>query len=235
MRERVLGPYRGYFIVVTTLLMGDYGDRYHGWGKVFDRLPASTADCGELLSIQCEQAYRTVEEALDAAEDTLVAAVDALPPRTAGPEASEAPLEGLVYVSRARTAVGANEVQSLLRRARERNRENGITGMLLYFDETFIQYLEGPAPRVQMVYRIIRHDPLHHGLIKFVEQEIHERVFPDWQMAFEMPGSGLWLPKENRPALKAGFGSGAVHALLAAFLQRQSVRDDLVNAALMKK
>lgn len=234
MRDRLLGPYKGYFMAATCLLMGDLGDQYQGWGKVFDHLPQAATDPGELASVQCAAAHRTVEQALDDAEDELVRIIDSLPERAPPPEPENLPLQALVYVSRAPRAIAVTEIQHLLRRARERNREHGITGMLLYFDETFIQYLEGPGPRVQMIYRVIRRDPLHHGLVKFVHQDIGERVFPDWQMAFEMPGSGLWLPKENRPALRPGLDARTVHGLLSAFLDRQSVRDELVSAALMK-
>ena len=223
LRGRVLGPYRGYFIAVGALLMGEFGHVYRGWGKVFERLPQSTLSEGEILTVQSESEFRRVEDALDDAEDLLVQAVDALPERTAAPE--RAPLESLAYVSRAVGFLDADKLARLLRRARERNLQQGVTGMLLYSDETFIQYIEGPANHLQLVYRTIRKDPMHNGVIKFLEQPIAERVFPDWSMAFEMPGSQLWLPGEvRRPQLVRGVSQSVVHALLAAFLDRRSVR-----------
>lgn len=223
MRDRVLGPYRGYYVAVAALLTGELGDAYRGWGKVFDRLPASTLDPGALLDAHSENTFRRMEDALDDAEDQLFRIVDRLPTRDA--ETVPGGLECLAYVSRATASLDRDQLAHLLRRARERNREHGITGMLLYVDETFIQYFEGPAHHVQLVYRIIRKDPLHTGLVKFIEQPAIERVFSDWSMAFEMPGSQLWLPGEiNRPELRRGLGTRAVHALLAAFLDRRSVR-----------
>lgn len=223
MRDRVLGPYRGYYAAVTTLPMGDLGDVYRGWGKVFDRLPASILDDGALLDAHSEREFARAEDALDDAEDQLFRVIDRLPSRHA--DKVDGGLECLAYVSRARAPLDRDQVAHLLRRARERNAEHGITGMLIYVDETFIQYFEGPSHHVQLVYRIIRRDPLHGGLIKFIEQAAQQRVFTDWSMAFEMPGADLWLPREaNRPELKRGLDAPAVQALLGAFLDRRSAR-----------
>ena len=45
---------------------------------------------------------------------------------------SESDLDSLVYVSSAVRLLGFDEIAYLLKRARERNKEYGITGVLLY-------------------------------------------------------------------------------------------------------
>ena len=51
-------------------------------------------------------------------------------------------LESLVYVSSAVRLLNLEEIGYLLRRARERNTEYGITGVLLYVGGNFMQYIE---------------------------------------------------------------------------------------------
>ena len=57
----------------------------------------------------------------------------------------ETDLDSLVYVSSAVKLLRPEEIEYLLTRARERNEEYGITGVLLYIGGNFMQYIEGPA------------------------------------------------------------------------------------------
>jgi len=58
----------------------------------------------------------------------------------------DVPLGCLIYVSSAQKALRYEELDSLLTEARERNQQLGLTGVLLYLDQTFMQYIEGPLP-----------------------------------------------------------------------------------------
>jgi hypothetical protein len=98
-------------------------------------------------------------------------------------------LYAIVYVSTAAKPVPLSELMHLLDGARRRNAEEGITGLLLYSDRSFMQYLEGPAGGLSRVYEIIKRHPLHYGLIDLIREPIHEREFADWAMAFQMAGA----------------------------------------------
>jgi hypothetical protein len=162
-----------------------------------------------------------MDAALDEAEDHLFELIDTLPEHEAQIEPG-APLHAIVYLSRARGPTTIEQLQHLLWRARARNRDQQVSGMLLYVDGTFLQYLEGPAAQVQLIYRVIRKDPLHTGVTTFIHQKIDSRVFSDWHMAFHMPGSDLWMPEPQAPGLRSGLDARAVHALLAAFRDLQA-------------
>ena len=93
-------------------------------------------------------------------------------------------LHALVYVSSASHRVTAPEINHLLERARARNAQEHVTGVLLYSHGNFMQYLEGPAAGMAKVYEAIRADKLHHGIIELLREPIVSREFADWSMAF---------------------------------------------------
>lgn len=92
-------------------------------------------------------------------------------------------LQALGYVSSAATPMSAAELDQLLLRARARNVERGLTGVLLYADGNFMQLLEGPSEALATTYAAIRADPRHHGLIELFNRRIQRRSFGDWSMA----------------------------------------------------
>lgn len=93
-------------------------------------------------------------------------------------------LQALVYVSTASHHLSDGEIEHLLDRARARNAQEQVTGVLLYSHGNFMQYLEGPHAGVARVYEHIVGDQLHHGIIELVREPIPAREFSDWTMAF---------------------------------------------------
>lgn len=77
-----------------------------------------------------------------------------------------------------------DEVKSILRASRINNTSKGITGLLLYRDGSFAQFLEGPADAVDALYDKIERDPRHHGVIRVLRQSVTKRDFREWTMAF---------------------------------------------------
>ena len=125
-------------------------------------------------------------------------------------------LHALVYVSQAAHALSLTEIDHLLGRAQARNRDRGVTGVLLYSDRHFMQYLEGPLASMAEIYGIIRADRQHHGLIELLRDTVRTREFPDWAMAFRSTGAGV----DPNPAL-------AVQSVAAVGLSRPTLYDDL--------
>ena len=93
-------------------------------------------------------------------------------------------LSAIVYVSTATRLFGPAELEDLLRRSRARNIREGLTGLLLFADGSFMQHIEGPRDRLQSVWSSIRMDPMHHGIIELVNEPVEEREFANWAMAF---------------------------------------------------
>jgi hypothetical protein len=110
-------------------------------------------------------------------------------PSTPAQDADAAPLVALLYVSQAARAVTTSDLVDLLVHARRRNLQEDLTGVLLYADGSFMQYLEGPAQGMQRVYRIIKAHPLHFGVVDLLRQPIAQRQFAEWSMACHVVGA----------------------------------------------
>ena len=94
-------------------------------------------------------------------------------------------LSALVYVSSAVRPLSLEEIGYLLQRARERNKEYGITGVLLYIGDNFMQYIEGHKDNLDIIYKIIQEDDQHTGLVLVSREAIQDREFGDWAMAYK--------------------------------------------------
>jgi hypothetical protein len=93
-------------------------------------------------------------------------------------------LHHIIYLSRATVAFNEQQLQQLLRQANSRNQALGVTGMLLYGQEQFLQVLEGEQALVQPLYEHIRQDPRHRDVTTFADKQIAHRAFKDWAMAY---------------------------------------------------
>ena len=137
-------------------------------------------------------------------------------------------LASIVYVSSAVRTLSQDEIEGILEGARKRNKEHGLTGMLLHVDRNFMQYIEGPAAPLLEVYDLIKHDSRHTGIIEIVREKIAEREFADWSMAFyNRDTSGYNGSAEEQNLLEsklknAGPGSSVARILLNRFWTKQS-------------
>ncbi|MDM7942260.1 MAG: BLUF domain-containing protein [Hydrogenophaga sp.] len=98
-------------------------------------------------------------------------------------------LRALTYLSEAISPLTRPQIEHLLKRAEARNGQHGVTGVLLYTNGHFIQYIEGPAEGVATIWDIIQADPLHHRIVELAHEPIREREFAQWSMAFRADGS----------------------------------------------
>lgn len=101
-------------------------------------------------------------------------------------------LKYLVYSSVASRPMDPADLEAILYTARRRNRDAGITGLLLYRNDTFIQFLEGPPAEIDSLMEDISADDRHDRLQVLVVEQTSRRSFGDWKMGFGMP-------KETRP------------------------------------
>jgi len=81
------------------------------------------------------------------------------------------------------------DLAAMLKESRARNRAHGITGVLILSDGVFLQILEGEKPEVLQLYENIQRDPRHHGAKVYREDDIEERAFASWNMAYLTPSA----------------------------------------------
>lgn len=94
-------------------------------------------------------------------------------------------LYSLVYASSATVPFDDDQLDELLLAAREANRAHGISGLLLYRNGRFIQFLEGPEDAVRSLYAAIERDPRHVGVRTLNEGRPAHRQFAEWTMAYQ--------------------------------------------------
>jgi hypothetical protein len=90
----------------------------------------------------------------------------------------------IVYVSTATKLYEEEDLEQILLESRNWNRKVDLTGLLLYKDGNFMQFLEGPKKDVLEILAKIRSDRRHHSMIIILQQENREREFDSWSMGF---------------------------------------------------
>jgi len=88
----------------------------------------------------------------------------------------------LLYASRPDPAISAEQMDEILLESRRNNPPLGITGILCYTSDTFMQVLEGGRGPVNEVYNRIARDPRHRQIELLHYAEITERMFGNWTM-----------------------------------------------------
>lgn len=92
-------------------------------------------------------------------------------------------LYNMVYCSRAAADVDAAAVDRIVASAHRNNPRLNITGMLVFGEGIFFQWLEGPRASITGLMEQLRRDVRHSDLIVISEiEESRERLFPDWDM-----------------------------------------------------
>ena len=94
----------------------------------------------------------------------------------------------LIYRSVAKDSFDKPLIYKMLSEARDFNADHGITGCLLYHKGQFIQLLEGDEVEVISLFNRIKLDQRHAAVELLEEEEINERIFGEWSMAFEDMG-----------------------------------------------
>ncbi len=125
--------------------------------------------------------------------------------------AAYAALARVVYRSHAVRALSPAELHDLACVAQARNSREAVTGLMLYDDKHFFQWLEGPARAVASVMDSIVVDRRHTN-VEILDKGVAERrMFAEWSMKLAAPGPGMtsWQcdviepPREIVEALRA--------------------------------
>ena len=134
-------------------------------------------------------------------------------------------LADLVYVSSASRLLDELELRCLADDAWTRNGACHVTGVLLYGDGSFFQYIEGPPEGLELVYQRILGATTHRGIIELHRGLKSQRDFSQWHMGFSTASASDlrtltradWTPRQL--AQEPGGGRSVGLTLLASFWQ----------------
>ena len=99
------------------------------------------------------------------------------------------PLSTIVYSSRAVTPFSDTELQKLMQTAQARNHAEGVTGIVLYDNSRFFQWIEGPTHGVKRIMDSIRNDQRHTDLRVLTDCVSTDRRFGGWDMKLAAQGT----------------------------------------------
>lgn len=91
----------------------------------------------------------------------------------------------LVYISTTLEPLDDAALANILKHARERNAKYGVTGVLIYSDQSVMQVLEGVDTAVELIFNIVSSNPLHSGVMIVQDRTVPQRDFAEWSMAFQ--------------------------------------------------
>ncbi|MEE4204498.1 MAG: BLUF domain-containing protein [Halieaceae bacterium] len=119
------------------------------------------------------------------------------------------------------------ELEAILDAASRNNPAKGITGALLYTGNYFCQVLEGPEAAVRNIFDLISRDNRHNDIHTLFFEEVPERQFPNWAMAYvgvkhksRFAVSGI---KPNQDAILAKqLGKAMLQSLMDAVEEQES-------------
>jgi hypothetical protein len=133
----------------------------------------------------------------------------------------------LLYASRATHPITPAAHESILAQSRAHNPKLGITGVLCYSDDVFIQVLEGGRDEVCELYNTIVRDERHQSVRILSFEEIRERRFGNWTMG------QVNLAKVN-PSLLLKYGERAeLNPFVRSGQASMALLDELISAALV--
>ena len=97
-------------------------------------------------------------------------------------------LSSLVYRSRSVTPLSDYDLYELVQAAQSRNQAESVTGLMLYDDGRFYQWLEGPPDSVDRLMRSIKSDQRHTDIEILSDKPAAARQFGDWSMRLATRG-----------------------------------------------
>ena len=92
-----------------------------------------------------------------------------------------------LYRSVARPELDRDSIAAILDKARQRNRQQGITGCLHFENGIFFQWVEGPWRRIFQLVEALRDDHRHMDITILDQAPLDQRLFQDWDMRFSDP------------------------------------------------
>jgi len=101
-------------------------------------------------------------------------------------------LKQFAYVSHQVHDFSDDDLRELMRLARKKNKELGLTGLLLFDHPIFFQVLEGPPDSIDQMCATLQSDERHRDMdIIYTNDDLAVREFARWHMGCKILGNGL--------------------------------------------
>ena len=146
-------------------------------------------------------------------------------------------MKRVIYCSQATHEFTSEELIALLQTSRTRNEAAGLTGMLMYCRQSFLQMLEGDEAALDATYSRIVADRRHDNLRLLMSVEVEAPLFADWSMGFEHVNDEQlagelegYTPQTKYPLLNPDvISNGAVAQTLLTMYRQNKVGQNKVS------
>ncbi|TFZ44645.1 BLUF domain-containing protein [Stenotrophomonas maltophilia] len=88
----------------------------------------------------------------------------------------------IAYASEALPALDPLRLTAMVEDAARFNRDAGLTGVLLFDGQRFLQYIEGPEDALGVAYARILAANSHREIVELARGRVGRRMFPYWSM-----------------------------------------------------
>ena len=92
----------------------------------------------------------------------------------------------LSNISSCKNDVTPKELNELFSKTMQNNKNQGVTGILIFKNNLFFQILEGQKETLAQLFTKIIEDSRHSHIIKIIDHAIEERAFNDYETGFEI-------------------------------------------------
>ncbi|MGS2726623.1 BLUF domain-containing protein [Psychroserpens sp. BH13MA-6] len=113
----------------------------------------------------------------------------------------------VVYHSKAKEDFTLSKIDMMLIKAKRFNKNNNITGCIIYHDHEFIQIIEGEKQIISELYHSIKNDDRHYDVTTLIETPSEQTLWDDWSMAFYKFTGDQKQREHNRMLLETYFNS----------------------------
>ena len=104
---------------------------------------------------------------------------------------SKKQIKHLIYTSQPVKFDDVN-ISNILKSSQRNNSENGITGALIFREDLYLQFLEGPDNKVVEAYEKIKDDGRHQNVLKLKENLTDRKLFTSWAMRGDPVKTWMW-------------------------------------------
>lgn len=108
----------------------------------------------------------------------------------------------------------------ILSRARYNNIRDAITGALICRHDIYLQLIEGPAAAIANLYARISVDDRHCDVRLLLDEEVDQRMFPEWSMLDDTAPSMIWSQDDISGGVLGEATPEALRAVFEGIAQR---------------
>lgn len=101
-------------------------------------------------------------------------------------------MKRIIYASQATSDFPPEELIALLEKSRSKNERTGLSGMLLYSSQSFLQVLEGDEEALAAAYARIRADARHTNLRLLMDAEVSAPCSPTGRSGWSASTTRSW-------------------------------------------